>query len=312
MTQKSRAEAVLFTATLIWGSTFTGVKLILGEVPAVQMVFWRMAFASLVLLLIARTKLFPIRGTALVKGGILGILLFLGFVTQNVGMNYTTASKSAFITGMMVVFVPLLQFIVERRAPKIGNVVGVIIVTIGLWFLTSPAGSAFNVGDALTLSCAFLFAMYIVYIDVVAKELTAMQLTFMQCATNAVLGFVGMVMFETINLSWSGRTIGILAYLTLFATLLTTYTQTRYQKDTTPTRAAVIFSIEPVIASVIAYFVLGEELGRLGIMGGALILAGVLVSELSDLIPLLNRSLDGSESAPEEAKEIRTANQEQR
>jgi hypothetical protein len=73
MTAKSRAEAVLFAATLIWGSTFTGVKLILGEVPAIQMVFWRMGFAALVILLIARGKLFPIRSAALVKGAILRV-----------------------------------------------------------------------------------------------------------------------------------------------------------------------------------------------------------------------------------------------
>ncbi len=296
MTTKSRAEAVLFAATLIWGSTFTGVKLILGELPALQMVFWRMGFATLVVLLISRRSLFPMGGAALVKGAILGLLLFLGFATQNIGMNYTTASKSAFITGMMVVFVPLLQFIVERRAPKMGNVIGVLIVAVGLWFLTSPAGSSFNMGDALTLSCAFLFAIYIVYLDVVAHDLSAMQLTFLQCAANTVLAFVGMLLFETVSLAWSGRTIAILAYLTLFATVLTTYTQTRYQKDTTPTRAAVIFSIEPVIASVIAYFVLGESLGPLGILGGGLIILGVLTSELSDLVPVLNRSLDWTET----------------
>jgi drug/metabolite transporter (DMT)-like permease len=295
MTAKSRAESVLFAATLIWGSTFTGVKLILGELPAIQMVFWRMGFATLVVLLISRKSLFPIRSAQLVKGAILGLLLFLGFCTQNIGMNYTTASKSAFITGMMVIFVPLLQFIVERRAPKVGNVLGVLTVSVGLWFLTSPEGSAFNIGDALTLSCAFLFAIYIVYLDVVAHDLTAMQLTFLQCATNALLALVGMFLFETITFAWSGRTIAILAYLTLFATVLTTYTQTRYQKDTTPTRAAVIFSIEPLIASVIAYFVLGERLGQLGILGGGLIILGVLTSELSDQIPVLRRSMDWTE-----------------
>ncbi len=296
MTAKTRAEAVLFAATLIWGSTFTGVKLILGEVPALQMVFWRMGFAALLVLLITRGKLFPIRSAPLAKGVILGVLLFFGFAAQNIGLNYTTASKSAFITGMMVVFVPLLQFIVERRAPKVGNVVGVVIVALGLWFLTSPAGSAFNVGDALTLSCAVMFGVYIVYLDVIARELTPMQLTFIQCTTNAVLALAGMLMFETVNLGWSGQTIVIMAYLTLFATVITTYVQSRYQKDTTPTRAAVIFSIEPLIASVIAYFVLGERLGQMGVLGGALIIFGVLTSELSDLIPLLNRSMDGTEN----------------
>ena len=75
------------------------------------------------------------------------LFLFLGFVPQNIGLTMTTASKSAFITGMMVVFVPLLQFIIEKRPPKIGNIVGVLLVGVGLWFLTSPAGSEFNVGD---------------------------------------------------------------------------------------------------------------------------------------------------------------------
>ncbi len=159
---------------------------------------------------------------------------------------------------MMVVFVPLLQFIVEHRAPKIGNVVGVAIVAVGLWFLTSPAGFGIQrrgCPDALMrLSCS---AIYIVYLDVVANELTAMQLTFLQCSTNAALAFVGTLLFETVTFAWSGRTIAILAYLTIFATVITTYVQSRYQKDTTPTRAAVIFSIEPLIASVIAYFVAG-------------------------------------------------------
>jgi drug/metabolite transporter (DMT)-like permease len=189
----------------------------------------------------------------------------------------------------------LLQFIVERRAPKVGNVVGVVIVSVGLWFLTSPEGSSFNVGDALTLSCAVLFAIYIVYLDVVSHELTAMQLTFLQCATNAVLALVATLLFERVTFAWSGQTIGILAYLTLFATLLTTYTQTRFQKDTTPTRAAVIFSIEPLVATVVAYCVLGERLGHLGMLGGALIISGVLTSELSDQIPLLKRSMDWTE-----------------
>jgi drug/metabolite transporter (DMT)-like permease len=299
MTTKSRAEGVLFGATLIWGSTFAAVKMILGELPAVQMVFWRMGVAALIVLLISGRSLFPMRPAALAKGAILGLLLFLGFVAQNVGMNYTTASKSAFITGMMVIFVPLLQFIVERRAPKVGNALGVLIVSVGLWFLTSPEGSGFNIGDALTVSCAFLFAIYIVYLDVVAHELSAMQLTFLQCATNAVLAFIGTLLFETVTFAWSGRTLAILVYLTLFATVLTTYLQTRFQKETTPTRAAVIFSIEPLIASIIAYFVLGERLGELGILGGALIIAGVLTSELSDQIPVLRRSMDWTEENAE-------------
>ena len=83
-----------------------------------------------------------------------------------------------------------------------------------------------------------------------------------------------------------------LLYLTFLATVLTTYVQTRFQKDTTPIRAAIIFSVEPVLASISAYLILGEQLGTLGIFGGGMIVAGVLISELSDNIPVLNRSFD--------------------
>jgi len=224
------------------------------------------------------------------------MFLFLGFVTQNVGLTITTASKSAFITGMMVVFVPLLQFVIERRAPKVGNVVGVLVVSAGLWFLTSPDGSSFNAGDALTLVCAVLFAVYIVYLDVVSKETTTMQLVFMQFSSMAIFSLVALGLFEIPRLTLTGRSVSVLVYLTFLATMLTTYVQTRFQKETTPTRAVIIFSIEPVIAAIVAYVLLGERMGEMGIVGGAMIITGVLVSELSDSIPVLNRSLDGSSS----------------
>jgi drug/metabolite transporter (DMT)-like permease len=86
-----------------------------------------------------------------------------------------------------------------------------------------------------------------------------------------------------------------LAYLTLFATLATTYAQTRFQKDTTPTRAVIIFTIEPVFAAILAYFLLRETLGTLGLLGGFLIICGVLLSEVSESIPFLNRALDGGD-----------------
>jgi len=90
-----------------------------------------------------------------------------------------------------------------------------------------------------------------------------------------------------------------LSYLTFFATVLTTYIQTRFQKDTTPTRAAIIFTIEPVIASLIAYLMLGEQLGLLGMVGGGLVVVGVLLSELSEAVPLLNRTFDLTEQDTE-------------
>ena len=298
MTVRSRAEIALASMTFIWGGSFAVVKIGMRDVSPVLMIAVRFGIATLILLPLVWKKVRPFPAATLVKGSILGLFLFLGFVAQNIGLTITTASKSAFITGLMVIFVPILQYVIERKAPKIGNALGVLIVGAGLWFLTSPDGSSFNLGDALTVVCAILFAVYIVYLDVVANETTTERLLLVQLGSMTVYSILATVLMETPRFVVNEGSLLTLAYLTFLATLLTTWAQTRFQKDTTPTRAVVIFSVEPVIASGIAYVLLGETLGPVGILGGALILGGVLLSELSDSIPGLRRSLDGSIPAP--------------
>ena len=290
---KIRAEIALLAMTFLWGGTFPIVKIGMNYVSPVFLVAIRFVIATIVLLLFFRKRIFPIPRPAVIKGCVLSLFLFLGFVAQNIGLTITTASKSAFITGMMVVFVPLLQFVIERRLPKIGNLVGVAIVAAGLWFLTAPVGAGLNAGDALTLCCALLFGVYIVYLDIISREMTPIQLMFLQMSVTALFAVVGTALFETPVFRWSAEGVGAIVYLTFLATMLTTYVQTKYQKETTPTRAVVIFSIEPVIASVCAALILGEQLGALGVVGGGLIIAGVLLSELSDNIPILSRSFGG-------------------
>jgi drug/metabolite transporter (DMT)-like permease len=296
MNSRGRAEAILLAVTFIWGGTFTVVKVAMQEISPIFLIAVRFFIAALLILLLFRRQIFPLSGSSIAKGTVLGSFLFLGFITQNIGLTITTASKSAFITGMAVVLVPLLQFIIERRAPKIGNILGVCVVTVGLWLLTTPKGSSFNSGDALTLVCAVFFAIYIVYLDVVSREMRTSQLAFLQMVATGMLAAVATLLFETPQFTWSVRSLSLMAYLTLLATVLSIYVQTRYQKDTTPTRAVIIFSIEPVIAAGIAYLALGEELGAAGVVGAVLIIAGVLVSELSDGIPILKQTIGKSES----------------
>ncbi len=296
MTAKSRAESVLLATTIVWGGTFAVVKIGMRDVSPILLIAVRFTIAGLLYAALFWRRIVPLSGAAILKGTILSLFLFVGFVTQNIGLTITTASKSAFITSMMVIFVPVLQFVIERRAPRVGNLVGIIIVCAGLWFLTAPTGSEFNAGDALNLVCAIVFAVYIVYLDVVSREMTALQLTFLQMCVIAVLSTATVILFETPRFEVTGQSVLATLYLTFLATALTTYVQSRFQKDTTPTRAVIIFSIEPVFAAGIAYLLLGEQLGGLGILGGALIIGGVLLSEVSDSIPVLNRSLDPSES----------------
>ncbi|HEY4485682.1 MAG TPA: DMT family transporter [Nitrospiria bacterium] len=286
MTRRSRAEATLFLTTFIWGGTFVVVKLALVDVSPVLLVAARFTLAALILLAIAGRRLFPIERKMLGQGCILGFLLYLGFVLQTVGLNHTTTAKSAFITGLMVIFTPLFQLLIEKRAPKAANIAGVTIVTTGLWFLTSPAGDAvtsgFSIGDALTLLCAVVFGLYIVLLGIYSMNRDVIRLTFVQLLVPAVLGWISLPLLETPVWRTTPGTLTALLYLAILANLLTLYVQTRYQRDTTPTRAAIIFTVEPLWAAILGYLVLGERMGSAAMLGGAMIIAGILVSELSD------------------------------
>jgi len=283
-TQRRRAEAVLVIITLIWGGTFVVIKGALEDTSPLFFVGTRFFIATIMVTPFIITKLKGFTAPVIRAGIILGTIMFLGFSTQTLGLQYTTASKSGFITGLAVVFTPILQMFIERRAPRPGNVIGVILVVIGLYFLTSPAGASFNIGDGLTLVCAFFFALYIVYIDVFSKKYSIIHLVYLQICTVMVLSFLFAAGFETIQFSVTGNLLFALAYTAILATVINTYLHTEYQRYTTPTRAAIIFTLEPVFAALLAFFVLHELLGLRGVIGGAIIIFGILVSELSDLL----------------------------
>ena len=281
MTSRKKAELVLLATTFIWGGTFVVMKLGFADISPFLFVAIRYTLGTMIFGSFFFPHLHSIRRPTIRKGAILGVLLAVGLVLQTYGLQITTASKSAFITGMMVVFTPAAQMLIGRRLPKLGNLIGVTVVTTGLFLLTSPSGSGFNLGDALTLIGAFLFGFYIVYLDIYSKEEELLPLAFLQIATTAILGWL-LVPFEVPHIHFTWNLLRLFFYTAFLATVVTTYTQTRFQKDTTPTRAGILFTLEPVISAVLAYFVLGEILGMLGMLGALLIVIGILISELSD------------------------------
>jgi drug/metabolite transporter (DMT)-like permease len=283
MTTRSRAELALFSTTFIWGSTFVVVKAGTENISPSLFISLRFGIGALIFGLLLFNKLKHIHFRTVKKGIILGIMLGVGILLQNYGIYQTTASKSAFITGLMVIFTPIAQLVLERRPPKIGNIVGIFVVMCGLFLLTSPSGSEVNYGDILVLISAFIFGVYIVYLDIYSKDENVMQLAFIQVAVTTTIAAVA-VPFENIIFMPTTQLLLSLLYMGICATVFSTYVQTRYQKDTTPTRAVIIFTIEPVITAVLAYFVLGEILGFSGIIGAVLIISGILISEFMDLI----------------------------
>ena len=291
MTPQRRAEILLLFTTLIWGSTFVISKAALDNASPYLFVALRFTTATVLLTVFFPGKIRGLTWKSYLPGLILAVFLYIGFMMQMVGLQYTTASKSAFFTGMLVVFTPIVQFLWEKRAPSLGNLIGIVFAAIGLFLLTTPSGASFNFGDGITLLSAALFGFYIVYLDVASATTDRFHLVYGQLSATAVFAVIGMVIFEKPHINWTTGIISSFLYLTLCATLLTTWIQTRFQGDTVPTRAAVIFTLEPVVAAVMAYFFRGEELGLIGIIGGATIVTGLLISELSGENALLNRQI---------------------
>ncbi len=268
----------------------------LNQISPLFFISVRFLFAATILTILFFPRLKTITLNEIQRASALGILLFLGFATQTIGLQYTTASKAAFLTGTMVIFVPIFQFIMERKAPNLGNIIGVIIVSVGLYLLTSPKGAEFNFGDGLNLVCAIIFAVYIVYLDMATQEGDPLNITYIQIVTNAFISIIAALVFENIFIKVSANLIYAFLYLSLLATTFTLYLQTKWQKETTPTKAAVIFTIEPVFAAAIAYFMLNELIGWMGVVGGAVIIIGLIISEISDDFPLLRMSLNIKEN----------------
>jgi drug/metabolite transporter (DMT)-like permease len=297
LSARARAELLLLSVTIIWGSTFVVTKGMIDEISPLWYTAIRFLLAALILASIFPRRIAGTRLSAIKRGTVLGVLLFVGFALQTIGIQFTTASKSAFFTGLLVVLTPIVHVLAQRflhlprKTLRIGNVVGVICAAVGLYLLTSPEGSRFNIGDALTIICAIMFALYIVYLDAVGDEPDKMQMTFAMFIVCGLLGVVSAALWEPFTIPSSGSFIASVLCLTVFATVVAMGVQNRFQPDTTPTRAAVIFAMEPVVAGFFAYLVRGEEIGVVGALGGAVMLIGLLLSETSEAIPGLRREI---------------------
>lgn len=273
---------MLLLCTLLWGLTFSLVKDSLAEVGPFLLNFLRFGGAAAVLLAVSLLRGGRIAFSAWRRGFPLAAALTAGFAFQTAGLVETTAHRSAFLTQMLVLFTPFLQLAFNHKRVGAGTALGVLIVLPGLYFLLSPS-SVLEIGhgDMLSLACAFCFAVYIVVLDGVSQKETLFDIVQVQVYLTALFsGILALVSRETAPREMSGVTLGSIAYLILATTILTTFLQARYQKESTPSRAAVLFSMEPVFGAFFAYLLLGEQMGKRAFAGAGLILLGVLVSEL--------------------------------
>jgi drug/metabolite transporter (DMT)-like permease len=280
LSQSRKAELSLLVLTFIWGITFPLVKTAMSFSSPLIFVFLRFTLAGLAFWLFFSDRI-SFKESGILKAGVLiGIFLFSGYGFQTLGLKYTLSSKSAFITGLFVVMIPPLSFLILREKIKISSMIGVVLAVSGLYFLTRPEGSHFNIGDLFTFFCAVSFSLHVIFVQIYTKRFDFYTLTLIQIATTALMSVPFMLVFEKVTLKYHPHLLLAILVCAIFATSLGLYIQNRMQKETTTVKAALIYVMEPVFAAVFSYLLLAEVLGWWGVLGGVLILSGVLCSEL--------------------------------
>ena len=295
------ADGALVLTTLVWGTTFVMAKDILTQWPPLAYTALRFAVASLLLAALFWRTLLHASRRARRAGAILGLLMGAGFAVQAAGQVFTTASKSAFITGLTTPLVPFVAYALLRARPGKENLIGVVLASIGGALILAPQGAdAVNLGDLLTLASTAAFAFHITLLSLYARHFDVRELTVLQITSTGVfvvavwLAFRGatlalgadavpdFVARESQPLVWGGRAVWQFAYLATVATVAVFFLWTWGQSRSSATHAAIIFSLEPVFATAFAVAArgAGEWMGRRGFFGAALILAGILVSEV--------------------------------
>jgi drug/metabolite transporter (DMT)-like permease len=279
-----RADLALLAVTLVWGSTFVLMQESVRVLPPYRFLSIRFGVASLVLLALYGRRLWraPRRQVAIAAG--IGATLFVGYASQTIGLQFTTAARSGFVTGLAVVLVPVIGLILLRQRPPLGAVTGVVLATAGLFFLSWPGWEGTSAivlrGDLITLVCSVAFAVQIVLVGKYAPAMDPMALTTAQLLAVALLS--GLFSFSEPSSAmadvpawvWAG-----IVFLGVVATALGFAVQSKAQRFTTPTHVALIFAMEPVFSAIFAWLLTGEVLTGRSLVGCVLILSGMIVAE---------------------------------
>jgi drug/metabolite transporter (DMT)-like permease len=274
-----RSELLLLLAVLLWSTTFAVMKESLGSISPALLVLIRFAIAAAVVYALFRSRI-EFTWPNLLKGLAIGIPEYLGFMLQVTGLTMTTASKNAFITGLCVVVAPVLSFLFlrEKRSWKVA--LALILAVNGLWIIsfgfTIRVGSM-GMGDFLTLLSALAFGVQVFMIHLFSHRDSFYATTFFQLLAVATCSLAyALVTKQTLAVnpvSWPS-----LLYLAIFTTVITLLLQNRFQHDVTVAQASVIYSLEPVFATLLAVLFIGEQMGPAVLVGGVLLFTASAIS----------------------------------
>lgn len=281
MKKQTKADIALLFVTIGWGTSFLLTKESISQMPTYNFLAIRFIIAFMLSAAIFIKQMIKIGKEELKYGIILGTLLYSSYAFQTVGLNYTTASKSAFITGFSVVLVPVFSLIITKSKLKKKICISIILAFTGLAMITLNQGiKDINMGDVYTLLSAILYAGYIILVGKYTVRVESIPFAIMQIGTVALLSLITSVIIEKPVIPTSYNVWINIVILSVICTSGAFIIQNVAQKFTSATHTALIYTAEPVFAAIFAYIVSGEVLGFMGSLGAVMILIGTLVSEI--------------------------------
>jgi drug/metabolite transporter (DMT)-like permease len=293
-----RAYLLMLFVVAVWGSTFVLIKGALADATPAAFNLARMTLAFLVLAIAYHRSWRGINRKHIAAGALVGLCLAIGYQFQTIGLVRTTPSKSAFITGMVVVLVPLFSSIPGLRPPdsralRWNAFVGAALGFVGILLLTAPTAAAasgiagllpdfssINIGDVLTFGCAIGFAFHCIALSHISPRIGFRPLAILQVGSCAVMMAISLPFIETPHIAWTPRLIAALAIAAILATAAAFSIQSWVQSILPSTHTALLLTMEPVFAWITSFLVTGERLGLRPAIGALLILSGIAITEL--------------------------------
>jgi drug/metabolite transporter (DMT)-like permease len=302
---KPRAYLLMLFVVAVWGSTFVLIKGALTDATPAAFNLVRMTLAFAVLAVAYHRSWRSIERWQIASGALVGLCLATGYQFQTTGLARTTPSKSAFITGLVVVLVPLLSSIPRLRTPgarppRWNAFLGAALAFAGILLLTAPASaqsthpasamgavasllpdlSSINIGDALTFGCAIGFAFHCIALSHISPRIGFRPLAILQVGFCAIFMAFSLPFIEHPHIAWTPRLIIALAIAAVLATAAAFSIQSWAQSILPPTHTALLLTLEPVFAWITSFLIMGERLGLRPASGALLILAGIALTEL--------------------------------
>lgn len=286
---KGRVYFFLILTTLFWGGSFLFSKLGLREIPPLMFVVSRFSLATLIMAVVFFRRLPQLNSGTVRRGATVGLALGLTNMSFVFGIQGTSISRAGVLNNLFVLFIPVITKLIWKDRIGRVNMAGIALAAVGIWLLATSGGVGFNRGDLFSTLCALFIAGHIISVSKVLRDDDVYLVSLVQFATVALLsGIAALLTAPPLPVSVSPLAIGAVIYCAIFPTVFCFTLQNIYQRYVTPTRAGLVYTLDPVWSLLAGFFILGERLNPLEWLGCGMIFLAALFPLLVRLVVEMN------------------------